>query len=75
MYSSVNGIRYGKVDWIKDVTHPDPRINGGRQSFKVYVDLSFHTALDKQPGKMYAKRVGYSYDASHFLKVTDLTST
>jgi hypothetical protein len=75
VYSSTNGIRYGKVDWIKDVTHPDPRINGGQKRYKVYVDLAFHRALTKEPGKMYAKRMGYEYMAQHFLKVSELTST
>ena len=70
VYSSVNGIRYGKVDWIKDVTHPDPRVNGGRKSYKVYIELSFHTALTKEPGKMYARRMGYAFDPRHFLKCT-----
>lgn len=72
VYSSVNGIRYGKVDWIKDITHPNAQINGGMKSYKVYVELSFHTALTKEPGKMYAKRVGYEYSARHFLKVSEI---
>lgn len=68
VYSSVNGIRYGKVDWIKDVTHPDPRYNGGQKSYKVYIELSLHNALTKEPGKMFAKRMGYAYSGAHFLK-------
>lgn len=74
VYSSVNGIRYGKVGWIKDVTHPSPAINGGQKRYKVYVELNFHRNLDKSlPGKMYAKRVGYEYTPAHFLKVSELT--
>ena len=75
VYSSTNGIRFGKVDWIKDVTHPNPSINGGGKSYKVFVELSFHTGLDaKSPGKMFAKRMGYYYEQRHFLKVDDLTN-
>ena len=72
VYSSVNGIRYGKVDWIKDITSPNPHINGGRKVYKVYVELSFHHDLDGKPGKMYAKRVGYDYVPRHFLKVSEI---
>lgn len=72
VYSSTNGIRYGKVDWIKEMpkgywsqpTDPPP--------YKVYIELSFHTALTKEPGKMYAKRMGYEYVAKHFLKVSEI---
>jgi hypothetical protein len=67
VYSSTNGIRYGKVDWIKE-----SQSHSGYISYKVYVDLSFHRGLDKHPGKMYAKRVGYVYEARHFLKVSEL---
>lgn len=74
VYSSTNGIRYGKVEWIRDVTHPDPRVNGGRKLWKVYVELSFHTVLTREPGKMYAKRMGYVYEPRHFLKVSELKS-
>ena len=68
VYSSVNGIRYGRVDWIRDMTHPNAAINGGQKRWKVYIELSFHTALTKEPGKMYAKRKGYEYSPAHFLK-------
>ncbi len=73
VYSSVNGIRYGKVGWIKDMTHPNSAINGGQKRYKVYVNLDFHHTLDGKPGKMYAKRVGYEYVEKHFLKVNPIT--
>ena len=75
VYSSVNGIRYGKVGWIKDITHPNPQINGGQNRWKVYINLDFHHGLDGLPGKMYAKRQGYEYVSKHFLKVSQLDKT
>lgn len=76
VYSSTNGIRYGKVEWIKELprsTYPRPGLNSER--YKVYVNLDFHRGLDNQPGKMYAKKMGYDYDAAHFLKVVELTDS
>lgn len=52
VYAASNGIRVGKVDWIKEVT-PD-------EYYRVYIDLSEHHDK-KGPAKMYAKRVGYDY--------------
>lgn len=75
VYSTTNGIRYGRVEQIKNLSHPDTAIYGGRQRFKVYVNLDFHRSLTTEPGKMYAKKMGYDYDEAHFLKVSELTDT
>lgn len=54
VYASVNGIRVGKVDWIKEL----PSSSGKR--YKVYIDMSEHH--DKTgAAKMVAKRIGYRY--------------
>lgn len=63
-----NGIRVGKVEWIKDVTSPVPAINGGDKYYRVYINLSEHHVL-KGHGKMYAKKQGYDYAQQFFLKV------
>lgn len=66
--ASTNGIRVGKVEWIKDVTSPVPAINGGGKSYKVYINLSEHHNAPGY-GKMYAKKMGYDYASQYFLKV------
>lgn len=76
VYSSTNGIRYGKVEWIKQLPHSiHHRLGVDPEQYKVYINLEFHRGLDKLPGKMYAKKQGYDYNAAHFLKVAELTST
>lgn len=69
VYSSVNGIRVGIVEWIKDTTYR------GFQTYKVYINLDEHTSLTTEPGKMYAKKMGYEYNAAHFLRIPKLTDT
>lgn len=71
VYASTNGIRVGKVEWIKDVTSSNSRISGGDQSFRVYINLSEHHNLVGH-SKMYAKKQGYDYAPQHFLKVSEL---
>lgn len=69
VYSSVNGIRYGRVDWIKELPKTQWDLD---TPYKVYVELSFHNGLTKEPGKMYVKRMGYRFVQEYFLKVTEL---
>lgn len=68
VYSSTNGIRYGKVEWIKHWVDYY-KVN----CYKVYINLDFHRNLTKEPGKMYAKKQGYEYNAGHFLKISPIT--
>lgn len=72
VYSSTNGIRYGKVEWIKVMPRGYHCRPGDPDQYKVYINLDFHRNLTKEPGKMYAKKMGYDYNAAHFLKVSAL---
>lgn len=66
VYASTNGIRVGKVSWIRTgqsrfTKHP---------VYKVYIDLGEHTSLERlAPGKMFAAKMGYEYFAEKFLKL------
>lgn len=72
VYASTNGIRVGRVDWIKET----PTVSGDTW-YVVYIDMSEHH--DKTgPAKMRAAKVGYQYRYTglhnatyhHFLKVS-----
>lgn len=69
VYSSFNGIRVGIVDWIREDKRTYDTI------YKVFILLDEHTSLTTEPGKMYAKKMGYEYHGAHFLKIPHLTST
>lgn len=75
VYSSTNGIRYGEIEWIKQLPHGYYHRPGDPEQYRVYISLEFHQGLDNLPGKMYAKKQGYDYNAAHFLKVSKLTDT
>lgn len=75
VYAATNGIRVGKVEWIKDTVH----LNTSGSVYKVYINMSEHH--DKTgPAKMRAPKVGYEYRKGgmgetyhHFLKVSAIT--
>lgn len=67
VYSSTNGIRVGKVDWIKGYPQTG--------NYRVYIEMSEHHNKP-YPAQMKAQKVGYDYRKGgynetyhHFLKV------
>lgn len=68
VYASTNGIRVGKVEWIKELPRGYYQQPTDPPSYKVYINLSEHHNVTGH-GKMYAKKMGYEYASQYFLKV------
>lgn len=71
VYASTNGIRVGRVQWIKDVV----AASTSGTVYKVYIDMSEHHNKSGV-ARMRADKVGYEYRKGgynetyhHFLKV------